>query len=74
MATVQIPILFEADTSTTPLQLFGEAAPTDFFNHHTEFTIAATANLAASDLECFEVGDSADNSTDAIFFVKLKIL
>ena len=70
MATVQIPILFEADTSDTPLQLFGESAPTDFFNHVTEFTIAKSANLAASDLECFEVGDSADNSTDAIFYCK----
>jgi len=72
MATVQIPILFEADTSDTPLQLFGEAAPTDFFNHHTEFTIAKSANLAASDLACFEVGDSADNSTDAIFYCSTK--
>tara|TARA_B100001758_G_scaffold85349_1_gene72644 strand:+ start:5432 stop:6517 length:1086 start_codon:yes stop_codon:yes gene_type:complete len=72
MATVQIPILFEADTSDTALQLFGEAAPTDFFNHHTEFTIAASANLAASDLACFEVGDSADANTSDIFYCSTK--
>ena len=71
MATVQIPILFDVDNgSTTALQMFGESASTDFFNHQVEFELDATSGslLTASDLQAFHVGDSTDDATSKIFF------
>jgi len=69
MATVQIPILFDVDNgSTTALELFGESASTDFFTHQVEFSIAKSANLAATDMQSIHVGDSTDTNTEQIFF------
>lgn len=69
MATVQIPILFDVDNgSTTQLELFGEVASTDFFVSQSDYTMAT--GIAASALDCWHVGDSTNDSTEAIFFCK----
>ena len=68
MPTIQIPILFDVDNLDAPLTIFGEQG-TNFFHHHTEFTIAKSANgLTVNDMKTIHVGDSADDTPNNIFY------
>ena len=68
MPTIQIPILFDVDNLDAPLTIFGEQG-TNFFHHHTEFTIAKSANgLTVNDMKTIHVGDSADDTPSNIFY------
>lgn len=68
MPTIQIPILFDVDNLDAPLTIFGEQG-TNFFHHHTEFTIAKSANgITVNDMKTIHVGDSADDTPNNIFY------
>ena len=68
MPTIQVPILFDVDNLDAPLTIFGEQG-VNFFHHHTEFTIAKSANgLTVNDMKTIHVGDSADDTPNNIFY------
>ena len=68
MPTIQVPILFDVDNLDAPLTIFGEQG-VNFFHHHTEFTIAKSANgLTVNDMKTIHVGDSADDTPNDIFY------
>ena len=68
MPTIQVPILFDVDNLDAPLTIFGEQG-VNFFHHHTEFTIAKSANgLTVNDMKTIHVGDSADDKPNDIFY------
>lgn len=68
MPTIQVPILFDVDNLDAPLSLFGEEGA-NFFHHHTEFTIAKSAQgLTVADMQAIHVGDGDDGNPNKIFF------